>query len=405
MKKDTTDKTTDDIKNIKKRERTIFISGIFFCLLCLALLFSILTLYWRFSGTNRYFKIAVINNMLNKYYAGDIDQKEVEDGLYYGMVLNSTDRYSTYYSAESYARSKEVTEGNYVGIGIQLSYEDDNMKVASVYSNSPADKAGIKKDDIITKVEGEPVNMDKKTEVVEKIRGKEGTSVVLTVLSGTEEKDVSVTRESIDVPTVAGDMLDKNVGYIILRNFENVTPGQYQQVYESLEKKGMKKLILDLRDNGGGLVTSVTTIADSIIPKGTITYTEDKKGKKEYIESDEKEINIPIIVLVNENTASASEMLSACIQDYNKGKILGVKTYGKGVVQSTYELGDGSALKITTAKYYTPKGICIDGIGISPDIEVENNEDYKLPTLINNVAPYDINEDRQLKRALEEINK
>jgi carboxyl-terminal processing protease len=196
---------------------------------------------------------------------------------------------------------------------------------------------------------------------------------------------------------------DENIGYIIISGFEGVTSEQFEQAYNSLTEQGMQALVIDLRDNPGGLLTSVSDIADMLIPKGVITYTEDKKGKKDYVYSKDGEIEVPLAVLVNGNSASASELLSAAVQDTGKGVIVGTNTYGKGVVQTTFNLSDGSAVKVTTAKYYTPNGICIDGVGIKPDIEVELNPDYVLPTVIGKTASYDTQLDNQLAEGIKAV--
>ena len=236
-----------------------------------------------------------------------------------------------------------------------------------------------------------------------KIRGKENTQVNLTIYSPTtrETKDVKVTRKSISVPTVAHTVLKGDIGYIKISGFEEVTYEQYANAYNDLKKQGIKSLIIDLRDNPGGLVDSVAKVADDIIPKGIITYTEDKKGKKEYIYSKDGELDIPLVVLVNGGSASASELLSGAIQDTGKGTIVGENTYGKGVVQTTYSMNDGSAVKITTAKYYTPKGVCIDGIGIKPDVVVKSDKDYEPVIITSDKISCDEKNDKQLAKGIE----
>ena len=277
------------------------------------------------------------------------------------------------------------------------------MYIKAVYKGSGADEAGLKQGDEILKIDNTSVGYENYSEAIELIRGKENTQVNLTIYSPTtkETKDVKVTRKSISVPTVAHTVLKDNIGYIKISGFEEVTYEQYANAYNDLKKKGVKSLIIDLRDNPGGLVDSVAKVADDIIPKGIITYTEDKKGKKEYIYSKDGELDMPLVVLVNGGSASASELLSGAIQDTGKGTIVGENTYGKGVVQTTYSMNDGSAVKITTAKYYTPKGVCIDGIGIKPDVVVKSDKDYEPVIITCEYFCCDEKNDKQLAKGIE----
>lgn len=207
------------------------------------------------------------------------------------------------------------------------------------------------------------------------------------------------------MPTVGGTVINNSIGYIKIEGFESVTYDQYKAVYDNLRKQNIKSLIIDLRNNPGGLLDIVTKVADDIIPEGVITYTEDKNGEKEYINSTKGELDIPLVVLVNENSASASELLTAAIKDTNKGTIVGKNTYGKGVVQTTFPFKDGSAVKLTTAKYYTPKGVCIDGVGVAPDVVVDNSEGFVLNSLNSDKAECDTSNDAQLKKAIEILSK
>ena len=249
------------------------------------------------------------------------------------------------------------------------------------------------------------VSYDNYNEAIDKIRGEKGTSMVLTIKRENEIFDTTVVRDEVDVPTVGGTVLNNNIGYIKIEGFEAVTYDQYKSVYDNLRSQNIKGLIIDLRDNPGGLLDTVSKIADDIIPEGIITYTEDKNGKREYIKSTEGEIDIPVAVLVNENSASASELLTAAIKDTGKGTIIGKNTYGKGVVQTTFPFNDGSAVKLTTSKYYTPNGICIDGVGVSPDIDVDNSDNYEAKTLSSDKAECDLINDLQLKKAIEVLSK
>ena len=275
----------------------------------------------------------------------------------------------------------------------------------SEYQNSTAAKAGLETGDKILKVGEMTVSYDNFSEAIEKIRGEKGSDVVLTIKRGDNVFDITVTRDDVDVPTVGGTVLDNNIGYIKIEGFESVTYDQYKKVYDNLRKQNIKSLVIDLRNNPGGLLDIVSKIADDIIPEGVITYTEDKKGNKEYIKSAKGEIDIPVAVLVNENSASAAELLTAAIKDTGKGTVVGKNTYGKGVVQTTFPFKDGSAVKLTTSKYYTPKGVCIDGVGVAPDVEVDNPTDYEYTTLSSDSVECDTINDLQLKKAIEILDK
>ncbi len=352
-------------------------------------------------------KAKAIYGIMDKNYVGDIDESKVFEGIYLGMLYDSTDRYSTYISAEDYEDYKIKTTGNYVGIGALMTIDssDYSIIINTVYEGSPAEKSGIGPGDKLIEVEGTKVNYDNYADAVDMVRGKAGTAVKLKLLRASDNSayEVEVTREDIDQPTVASALIDGNIGYIKLSGFESVTYDQYMAEYKKLKDKGMTSLIIDLRDNPGGLLETVAKIADAIIPEGTITYTEDKNGKREYLKSDKNEIDIPLAVLVNENSASASELLTAAVKDTGKGIIIGKNTYGKGVVQTTFPLTDGSAVKLTTARYYTPKGVCIDGKGVAPDIEVDASQDYELPVVTGTEAQYNIDYDTQLNKAVEKM--
>ena len=341
---------------------------------------------------------------MKNQYVGDIDKDKMFEGIYMGMLYDTTDKYSRYISKKEFESYKISTTGNYVGIGAICSvHEDNTMYIKAVYKGSGADEAGLKQGDEILKIDNTSVGYENYSEAIELIRGKENTQVNLTIYSPTtkETKDVKVTRKSISVPTVAHTVLKDNIGYIKISGFEEVTYEQYANAYNDLKKKGVKSLIIDLRDNPGGLVDSVAKVADDIIPKGIMTYTEDKKGKKEYIYSKDGELDMPLVVLVNGGSASASELLSGAIQDTGKGTIVGENTYGKGVVQTTYSMNDGSAVKITTAKYYTPKGVCIDGIGIKPDVVVKSDKDYEPVIITSEKISCDEKNDKQLAKGIE----
>lgn len=358
---------------------------------------------WIKKDYNYESKAKAIYNLMESEYVGDLDKEDIFEGMFVGMVALSTDRYSRYISAEDFKAYQISTTGNYAGIGAKTSIDPDDYTICilSVYANSPAAKAGLQSGDKILKVEGEAVGYDNYEDAIEKIRGEKGTAVVLTIKRDEQIFDAEVTRDDVDVPTVGGAVLDNNIGYIKIEGFEAVTYDQYKAVYEDLRNQGITSLIIDLRNNPGGLLDTVSEIADDIIPEGIITYTEDKNGNRDYINSSEGELDIPLVVLVNENSASASELLTAAVKDTGKGTIIGKNTYGKGVVQTTFPFKDGSALKLTTSKYYTPNGVCIDGVGVAPDIEVDNPSDYEYTTLSSDKAECDLVNDTQLKKAVE----
>nr|WP_317283466.1 S41 family peptidase [uncultured Sellimonas sp.] len=314
----------------------------------------------------------------NFLYADDVEKKDNRDFSIKGYVAGLGDPYSAYYNEEETKELFESTEGKYAGIGALMSQnpQTGEIRVEEVYENSPAEKAGMQAGDIFQKVDGNSVNDKELSDVVTDVKGEEGTVVTITVLRGTEEKDLKVTRKIVEAPTVKTKMLDGNIGYLQITEFDTVTYKQFKAGMDELEKQGMKGLVVDLRDNPGGNYDTVCQILDLLLPKGTIVYTEDKDGKRIDIKKSDEEHKFtkPLAVLVNENSASASEIFAGAIQDHKAGSIIGTKTFGKGIVQSLYQLSDGTCLKITTAQYFTPEGRNIHKKGIEPDITVKNEE-------------------------------
>lgn len=389
---------------MNKDTRQGVLLGILFTVAALMLVNSAFICYRTFvkKEINYETKAKTIMSIMEEKYAGDLDEKEIYEGIYTGMVALATDKYSRYISQEDFESYKISAEGNYIGIGVKTTIdpEDYSIYIYSVYENSPAADAGLMTGDKIIKVNDVPVGYDNYSEAIDMIRGEEGVAVKLTVKRNDNTFDADVMRKDVDVPTAGGAVIEDNIGYIKLDGFEGVTYDQYMDIYKDLREQGITSLILDLRNNPGGLLDSVSKIADEIIPEGVITYTENKSGEREYVYSKEGEIDIPLVVLVNENSASAAELLTAAIKDTKKGTIVGKTTYGKGVVQTTFPLTDGSALKLTTSKYYTPNGVCIDGEGVKPDIEVDN-ENYVHKALTGSKAEYDLENDTQLIKAVE----
>ena len=331
-------------------------------------------------------KTSVLQNIIDRYFLFDEDMTKVEDGIYAGMMNGLGDAYTVYYTKEEYKALNEDTEGKYSGIGAVVS-QNPNTKIITIvkiFDNSPANDAGLQVGDIIYKIDGEEVaGTDMDILVKTKIRGEEGTSFKMTVLRGDDRKEVELdlTRRSIEVETVAGKMLDNNIGYIAVSQFDAVTSEQFKSNIESLQSQGMKKLIVDLRGNPGGLLDQVVDMLDYILPEGLVLYTEDKYGEREEYYSDgSHELKIPMVVLVNENSASASEVFTATFRDFEWGKVVGKTTFGKGIVQNVLPLGDGTAVKITTQHYYPPSGYDLHKVGIKPDIEVDLNEGAKIGT-------------------------
>ena len=331
-------------------------------------------------------KTSVLQNIIDRYFLFDEDMTKVEDGIYAGMMNGLGDPYTVYYTKEEYKALNEDTEGKYSGIGAVVS-QNPNTKVITIvkiFDNSPANDAGLQVGDIIYKIDGEEVaGTDMDILVKTKIRGEEGTSFKMTVLRGDDRKEVELdlTRRSIEVETVAGKMLDNNIGYIAVSQFDAVTSEQFKSNIESLQSQGMKKLIVDLRGNPGGLLDQVVDMLDYILPEGLVLYTEDKYGEREEYYSDgSHELKIPMVVLVNENSASASEVFTATFRDFEWGKVVGKTTFGKGIVQNVLPLGDGTAVKITTQHYYPPSGYDLHKVGIKPDVEVDLNEGAKIGT-------------------------
>lgn len=310
------------------------------------------------------------------YYYNGADIEEMQDGLYHGMIEGLGDKYSVYYNEEDFQEIQMSTTGKYYGIGAGLSQNLNTMVVTvnKVYAGTPSEAAGLKKDDVVLTVDGVEGESMEVSELVKLIRGEEGTTVTIEVYRPSTEEYLSfeVARADITLPSVEYEMLEKNIGYLYIDSFETETAKQFQAALADLQEQGMEALILDIRYNLGGMVSSVVQILDEILPEGLLVYTEDKAGNREDYNSDgETYLDIPLAVLINESSASASEILAGAIKDYEYGTLIGTTTYGKGIVQTIFPLSDGDAIKLTTAKYFTPAGNYIHEVGIEPDIELE----------------------------------
>lgn len=346
-------------------------------------------------------KAEILSSYINRFYLNDIDYGKMGDIIYKAMVSGLDDKYAAYYTKDEYKDISEKTKGEFCGIGAYISQgkNDNSLKVAGVVKGGPAEKAGIKKGDIIVEVDGENIQGKDSSYAISKMKGKKGTNVSISVMRKGNKKTITfnIKREVIHDNTVSYKMLDNNIGYISVSAFETVTKKQFKSAVDCLEKKNEKGLIIDLRDNGGGLLDTALDMLDQILPKKLVVYTKDKNGvAEEYYTKDDKEIKIPIVILVNGNSASASEVFCGALRDYGKAKLLGTKTFGKGIVQSSFAFRDGTGLKFTTSKYYTPKGINIHGTGFEPDIKVKSNgkmtalkeSGYKVDNQINAALDY-----------------
>ena len=343
-------------------------------------------------------KIKMIERLIKKNYYKDVDEETLADGIYRGMLDSLGDPYSEYYSAEDLKEVRESNEGIYYGIGAYVSLDTD-LKLAvisGIISGTPAEEAGLQEGDLIYKVDGQDVTGMTTSEVVTLIRGEEFTTVDLTLIRDGETVEYTVERRKVESPTVHYEMLENNIGYIQITEFDDVTTDQFTEAMAVLKGQGMQALILDLRSNGGGNLSTCIDIANQLLPKGIVVYTEDKYGnREEYTCDGKRKFDKPMVVLVNGYSASASEILTGAIKDYGIGTIMGTTTYGKGIVQQIMSLKDGTAVKMTISKYYTPKGNYIHDIGIEPDIEVEFDSDaYKKDKT-----------DNQLDAAKEQIKK
>ena len=346
-------------------------------------------------------KIDLITAYLDKFYVDEVDKDKLEEGIYEGLVASLGDPYTNYISAENMETFLTDTQGSFSGIGIVVTVNknENSIVVVSPISGTPAAKAGIQADDRIVKVDDIDVSGDKLQDAVSMMQGEIGTNVKVTVWRPSANKmiDFELKRETINEETVTHKMLADDIGYIKITQFKENTYDQFMESYEALQSKKMKGLIIDVRNNPGGLLDVVEKIADKLVPEGTLVYTIDKEGKRQDFISDKEKIEIPLCLLVNGSSASASEILSGAVQDMGVGKLVGTQTFGKGLVQGIYRLKDGSGLKITIQKYYTPKGVCIQGEGITPDYVVELPEELQYMLTI----PED--KDAQLEKAVEVV--
>ena len=345
-------------------------------------------------------KITEIETLVQNYYLNDIDTDQVENYLYKGMIVGLDDPYAAYYTKEEYQSLMDSTNGSYYGIGVEMSQNMTTgiITITRVFEGSPAEEAGLLPGDVIYRVDDEEVTGEDLTKVVSKVKGAEGTTIPISVAREGESDYLTfdVERRMIEISTVAHKLLDGNIGYISVTSFDDVTVNQFLAALDDLENQDETALIIDLRNNGGGLVSSACSMLDRLLPEGLIVYTEDKYGNRDEMKSDvENYFDKPLVLLVNGNSASASEIFAGAIKDYGIGTLVGTQTFGKGIVQKIYPLSDGTAVKLTVSKYYTPNGNNIHGIGIAPDVEVELD-----PAVANEVVIPE-EKDNQLQKAME----
>ena len=337
--------------------------------------------------------------IIDQYYLGEVDETKLKEGAIRGYIEGLEDPYTEYISKEEMEDYMADTMGNFVGIGIYMvnDTQTNRIMVLSPIKGSPAEKAGILPGDYIISINGEQYTGEQNSLAASKIKGEEGTTVTLEILRGEETLNFEIKRENVIVDPVEGKVIENNIGYIQFSSFNENTAQDFKTRFEELQKSNITSLIIDLRNNGGGLVEQALQIAGYIADKDSVLlYEVDKNGNEEIEKSeDDPIINMPIIILVNENTASSSEILAGALKDLGKAKIVGTTTYGKGVIQEVLTLPDGSGLKITTKKYLTPNKTEINEIGITPDEEVE------LPDTVENILDVSEEEDTQLQKAIE----
>ena len=352
-------------------------------------------------GTEAEQKLNLIDQALNDFYFDDVDDSKVLDDIYKAYVNAYGDKYTVYYTADEYAKIQESSNGAYYGIGVVVRKNDDGtILVVEPYDGAPGKEAGMRKNDVIVTVNGEAVADQDLNSVVAKIKGDEGTTVNIGIRrDGSDDiTELTVTRRKVEIKTVAYEMLDDSVGLITISEFDKVTAQQFKEAYAQLKTQGMKGLVIDIRSNPGGLLNVVVDMLDEILPDGLIVYTEDKYGnRQEYNGSNPDVIDVPLAVLVNGESASASEIFAGAVQDYGVGTIIGTQTFGKGIVQTIRRMSDGSAIKYTMAKYFTPKGQDIHGHGVTPDIVEELSDEF------NNLTEYDASKDNQLQKAVDVV--
>lgn len=356
----------------------------------------------EYNRLRQYEKLDMLLQLVEMYYYEDVDTQEMLESAAWGLVAGIGDVYSTYYTKEDMEAFNEETEGEYAGIGCQLLADptDQLITITRVFKGSPAEEVGMRTGDKIVYVNDVYYSAYEMDAAVDVMRGTPGESVKVTVMRGLETIDFDITRKVVNINYVEHQILEDNIGYVMVYDFLGDAVEGFEAALKNFQEAGVGAMIIDLRNNGGGLLDASVMMADMILPKGTVVSMRDKLGNEEVFEIDDEYYDVPMVVLVNEYSASASEILSGAIRDYGEGTLVGTKTFGKGVVQSVVDFPDGSGLKVTTARYYTPSGECIHEVGIEPHVTVELDEEVVTMYGINNL-PHD--QDAQLQKAIELI--
>lgn len=353
-------------------------------------------------------KFEAVDTILGKKYLYEFDKTELRENAVKAYVDSLNEPYTHYYTPSEFSSYMGNVQDGYVGIGVMVGVNDNNqIEVIAPFEGSPAHNAGVLPGDILKAVEGIEYSGDKLSEAVDAIKqGREGTKVNITFSRAGNDIELTIERGDISADSVKAEKLNNNIGYIRITSFnavsengEHSTFSEFTDKLSELKEQGADRLIIDLRDNPGGSLTEVCDIADMLLPEGTITYIENKDGEKKYYNSDAECVDMPMVVLINGNSASASEVLTGALKDYKKATVVGERSYGKGIVQDVYPFFDGSGISITSAKYYTPNGICVHDTGIEPDIIVEAPDEYR-DKLVSEIEHSD---DVQLKKAIELI--
>ena len=354
----------------------------------------------EYDRLKKYEKLDMLLELAELYYYEDVDREKMLDNAAYGLIAGIGDVYSSYYTKEDMEAFNEETEGEYAGIGCQLLADpsDQLITVTRVFKGSPAEAVGIRAGDKIVYVEDVYYSAYEMDEAVNIMRGEPGTSVRISVMRGLETIDFEVNREIIHINYVEHEILEGNIGYVMIYDFLGDACKNFAQALETFKAANVAGMIIDLRNNGGGLLDASVEMADMILPEGVVVSLKDKYDYTEEFTIDNEYYDVPMVVLINEYSASASEILAGAIRDYNAATLVGVKSFGKGVVQSALEFPDGSGVKLTTARYYTPSGECIHEVGIEPHVVVELDEDVVTMYGLNNL-PHE--EDAQLLKAIE----
>ncbi|CCY49130.1 carboxyl-protease [Peptostreptococcus anaerobius CAG:621] len=377
-------------KENKRRNRKLWIGAV-----ALMLVTSIFTTFvlstigvigiLPYKEYRQYKKLVSLSEKINEDFYKKPDKDMLETGIYKGLFAGLGDVYSAYYTKDEMKQLLEASSGKYVGVGMTVGADKETgrIRVESTFDKSPAKEAGIQKGDFIVKVDGKSYTYQEMDIAVKNMRGKAGTSVKISLIRANRPIEKTVVRRQITIQTIDSRVLENNLGYISIKSFDEDTADDFRSALKNLEAKNIKGLIVDVRDDGGGLLDVVENIADRLLGKAVIVYTQDNKGNKEYLRSSDKEkISIPIVVLTNGNSASASEILTGAILDNKAGISVGTTTYGKGLVQQVVPLRDGTGYKLTTAQYFTPNGSYINEKGIKPTIEVKEEKD-QLPRAIS----------------------